>query len=359
MEGGLEILAIAPRIPPAVDGVGDYAATLAIGLEQQFGIQTKFLTAHTVETHQARTITPQSSQHLAELLKHHSIVLLHYVGYGYSKRGCPYWLVAGLARWKARNPQAHLATMFHEVYASSRFLWHSAFWLSPMQRHLAQRLAQISDRLFTNRDEHAHLLQQFAPGTPITVLPVLSNVGEITQLKLLKERSRHLVIFGGCTNRTGIYRDCFNFLERVCQHLSIERILDIGPAIAFQDSPSWKSQVSCPIEMLGVRSPQEISTILANSLAGLVNYSPDYLAKSGIFAAYCAHGMLPINAQMGKAEVDGIFPGKHYWCPDKDVPGVKDWSELEAIATNAHAWYQHHCLTQQTKCFANALPKSS
>jgi hypothetical protein len=356
----MEIVAIAPRVPPAVDGVGDYATTLATGLRQQ-GSNCQFIAAHGVTGEAPFPTTGLgrlTARHLQELLTGHSTVLLHYVGYGYGRRGCPRWLINGLTRWKVATPQAHLVTMFHEVYAFSPYPWHSAFWLSPVQKHLAWRLARLSDRLVTNREHYADILHSFAPGTPITVLPVLSNVGEVRQPKPLAERSPHLVIFGGRGNRISVYRNCADLLERICQILSIETILDIGPAVPFRDQIPPSSRVSIPIEKLGVRSPQEISTALASCRAGLFNYPAAYLAKSGIFAAYCAHGLLPINAQMGHSELDGIFPGKHYWCPDADPSPVKDWSELEAIASNAHRWYQHHCLDIQVQHFDLALRNS-
>ena len=68
-------------------------------------------------------------------------VLLHYANYGYAPRGCPFWLIEGLGRWKKRNPRSQLAVMFHELYASAS-PWRSAFWLSPIQRRLASRLAR-------------------------------------------------------------------------------------------------------------------------------------------------------------------------------------------------------------------------
>ncbi|MFZ4728709.1 MAG: glycosyltransferase family 1 protein, partial [Pseudanabaena sp.] len=70
-----------------------------------------------------------------------SPVLLHYVGYGYAKRGCPVWLVDGIQRWKNLYPDRLLVTMFHELHASGTPPWTSSFWLSPLQKNLVTRLA--------------------------------------------------------------------------------------------------------------------------------------------------------------------------------------------------------------------------
>jgi hypothetical protein len=39
----MNILQIVPRLPPAIDGVGDYALNLARQLRQDFSIHTHFL----------------------------------------------------------------------------------------------------------------------------------------------------------------------------------------------------------------------------------------------------------------------------------------------------------------------------
>jgi len=72
------------------------------------------------------------------------------------------------------------------------------------------------------------------------------------------------------------------------------------------------------------------------------------LGKSTIFAAYCAHGLLPVSAKGSKLPVDGIESGKHYWIPDS----LNNLDEVQAIAQNAHQWYQPHSLSLQAKTFA-------
>ncbi|HYX18488.1 MAG TPA: hypothetical protein VE944_29820 [Nostoc sp.] len=88
------------------------------------------------------------------LVKIYIAILLYYVGYGYAQRGCPVWLVDGLERWKNLFPKRSLVTMFHEISASVP-PWTSAFWLSSLQRSLAARLAQMSDRCITSKQLYA------------------------------------------------------------------------------------------------------------------------------------------------------------------------------------------------------------
>jgi hypothetical protein len=76
-------------------------------------------------------------------------LLLHYVGYGYAKRGCPLWLVAALRQWRQAKSSRRLVTMFHEVYASSNRPWNSQFWTSSTQKKIATDLVNCSDLVMT------------------------------------------------------------------------------------------------------------------------------------------------------------------------------------------------------------------
>jgi hypothetical protein len=86
-------------------------------------------------------------------------------------------------------------------------------------------------------------------------------------------------------------------LELTCQLLGIEEIWDVGPSTSL----TLSTVNGVPVVQLGQRSAAEISGFLLNSLAGFFDYNPDYLAKSGIFAAYCAHGLLPVSARCSKS----------------------------------------------------------
>ena len=120
-------------------------------------------------------------------------MLLHFVGYGYQKRGCPVWLLRGLKAWKRRQKGARLITMFHELYPSG-LPWQSSFWTSPLQRGICRELARLSD--VTNRAESVCILRMTGR-TDVLNLPVLSNVGEPESRQPIGDRDRRLVVFGG------------------------------------------------------------------------------------------------------------------------------------------------------------------
>lgn len=107
----MKITTIVPRLRPAVDGVGDYGLNLAQQMRQDFGIITNFVIGDAnwsgkaiIEGFAVKQVADCSRTALLELLPNlndiNQTLLLHYVGYGYAKRGCPVWLVEALEQWR-------------------------------------------------------------------------------------------------------------------------------------------------------------------------------------------------------------------------------------------------------------------
>ena len=76
----------------------------------------------------------------------------------------------GLEKWRRENDKKYLLTMFHEVYAYNPKTWSSQFWTSPLQRNLAQRLAQLSDRCLTSKEGYAERITKLSEGKHPNVL---------------------------------------------------------------------------------------------------------------------------------------------------------------------------------------------
>lgn len=363
------VTAIVPGLPPAVDGVGDYALNLARQLRKDFDIETHFIVgipswngADQIEGFPISRMDVRSTTELLALLpgdcsnstpsfsQHPTNVLLHYAPYGYAKRGCPFWLFDGLQRWRRAFSDRSLITMFHELYSFGP-PWASSFWLSPRQKNLAVRLARLSDRCLTSKQTYGEILYRFRQGKQIEIptLPVFSTIGEPDDLPSLAERSRRLIVFGAESNRLRVYQRSLAAVKRICQELEIEEILDIGPPINLNE---FKVN-NVPVIGMGSIPAPEISHILSNAIAGFFNYRNDYLAKSTIFAAYCAHRLIPIG-MFYSVPMDGLEAGKHYWLADLS-PEQLNLTAGQAIADNAHRWYQTHPLSEQAKVFATQL----
>lgn len=366
------IVAIVPRLPPAIDGVGDYAFHLARQLRIDRGIDTHFIIGDPTWSgvsqldgfHVTKVAARSTTTLLSQLAQAHpkSPILLHYVGYGYAKRGCPTWLVRGLEARKRQYQQAHVVTMFHEISASGP-IWTSAFWLAAWQRQLAARLVKVSDRLLTSKQLYAEILQhivvkqdalQHDRKLPIPALPVFSSIGEPETVLPLANRQPTLVVFGRRASRLRVYQHCQPALTQACRQLGISRIVDIGPALGI-DIPTLGDM---PITVLGEQPASEVSRILTTALAGFIDYPTDFLGKSTIFANYCAYGALPVVNRFNGADADGLEAQTHYWLPDLPQDGM-NVIKAQAIASNAYAWYQTHNLGRQVKHFYAQLVENS
>jgi len=345
------LLHVVPRLPPAPEGVGNYAVALARGLAAGAGIDHRFLVAHAEEggaglLEKAIRIPELRARALVRLLAESSpaevkeplAVLVHYSNYGYADRGCPRWLVKGLLAWRRRS-RASLICFFHEVYARGA-PWQSSFWLSPVQRRLAAALARGSDRVLTNLDVYRDLLARWVPAREISVLPVFSTVGELASPSPLAARRRRLVVFGGAGTRARAYGELAEDLAAACAALGATEIADVGPVP--EAAPAEIAGV--PVERMGALPASAVSALLAGSLAGFVSHRPEFFGKSTVLAAYCAHGMLPVA-------IPSRSTSYFTWAPG----AASGEDSLQAIADAAAAWYAGHSLARQVDAFRSLL----
>jgi hypothetical protein len=111
---------------------------------------------------------------------------------------------------------------------------------------------------------------------------------------------------------------------------------------------------------MGFQSADSVRHLMATSLAGLMDYTscPGDLGKSSVFAAFCAHGLLPICTVYNPSEADGIYLNQHYLVAGESL-NVWNLNQLQAIATQAHTWYSRHNLEKNTSIFASYLRRSA
>ncbi len=343
----MHLLQIVPHLPPPTEGVGDHAMALARALAAT-GIGTIFLVPGAEAGEEGpfpvRTLGQGSPERLAARLAEGSRdapVLVHYANYAYAHRGCPRWLVAGLELWRQRAAGSRLVSFFHEVYASGP-PWRSSFWLSPAQRRLAAALARASDRVVTSLEIYRGLLARWVPPEEIRILPVFSNVGELAAPLPLARRERRLVVFGGRGTRAQAFGEGEGVLAAACEALGIEEIADVGPAGGSLAAPARIAGV--PVARLGEIRAEAVSSLLSRSLAGFVAHRRDFLGKSGVFAAYCAHGVMPLAGDRSAGDA-------RLW-----TPGARsDGAALQAIADAAAAWYAGHSIARQVETFRHLL----
>jgi hypothetical protein len=359
MIGKDSILHVVPRLSPPACGVGDYADLLANELAAQTGMSSCFLLpkSSSSKTHSEKgfQIYPLERSSLipvsASEVKSYSGLILEYSGYGYAKRGAPIWLVKAARKFRSENPNIRWITMFHELYASGP-ITSSAFWMRPIQKWVVRELCILSDVARTSC-ELMHQLLVPLPGSHVTLetpLAVFSNLGEKPVYSPWRNREPNFVIFSSNLGGANPLDSFWDQLKRDLERLNVHHVTIIGkPVIA----PTWSDSA---FNQPGLLSADEISQILQVSAYGYVVLSPLYLAKSGIFAAFAAHGVVPVIPDAGESLPDGLHEGVHYLCP-KRLKQNTDVTLTENISKSIWNWYSGHSIANTAKAYAmNLLP---
>jgi len=257
-------------------------------------------------------------------------ILLHYSNYGFDPAGRPDWLPEVVERWRQEGRTC--VVFFHEVFATGP-PWRRAFWSASAQRSIARRVARAASSALTSLPLYKSLLGRLAPGLSVEVLPLLSTVGEPYERPVLSAREPSLVLFGSSGLRLRAYRTFGRALGTACRALGVTRILDIGPLD--DQIRSSAAQASTPVEHRGVLEDCDVSSALRTSRTGFLAYPPEFLGKSTVYAAFAAHGLLPIVAwhESGKPASDR---------PPCATAESVVLGDIQEIADAAHAWYEGH-----------------
>lgn len=344
----MNLVQIVPRLGP-FDGIGDYAMNLARGLRDRHGVATTFIEAGTRAGSGAagefgsRRSAPGSGAELAAELAaagaSNGRVLLHYVGYGYADRGAPSWLARAIESTRA-DQRYRLGVVFHELYATGR-PWQSAFWFSGLQKRVVRRIARACDGALLTREGNRRWLEGAGAlvGRPVEVLPVPSAVGEPQSPPAFESRAQTLVVWGSAASKRELYVTHWPLVQECWSVLGVTRVEDIGePAAAYPVSASIE------IKPHGRLHAREVSKVLGAARFGLVLYPPAFLAKSTLFAAYAAHGMVPLVLdQTGSVAMDGLAPGREF-VPLTRPALEQAGSRGAEIAAAARRWYAGHRL---------------
>lgn len=333
------ILQIVPRAPGSHDGVGDYAARLAERLQADYGCDTKF------------AIPPLEFvlQNEDEKCKD---IILHYVNYGYQKRGVPMKLPALVSQLKQKCG-GKLLTVFHELYASAP-PWRSAFWLQPWQKLVARNIARISDHGIVSSEVMRTMLQRLAPEASLSVHPVVSTLGEPTLSpdQFVRRDPHRWVIFGGThllrrslksfRRRAAVIPDSFSprelFVLGGSDDAAVRKDLDRIRSFACHYHPA-----------IDARTASEILTSCSFAWIDYFrhrNVPTAAILKSGSYASYCTHGVIPVLPREGTSiAVHGDqLPGPFFVETNRThLPGFEDRAK---ISVAIHAWYQRHASSE-------------
>jgi hypothetical protein len=148
----------------------------------------------------------------------------------------------------------------------------------------------------------------------------------------------------------GVYRPQ---IERMLGAMRIEKIIDIGPR--YLSPPT--SVAGVPVVSKGALPAGAVSELLQNARFGLIAYPFDVLGKSGVFAAYAAHGVVPIVFATRRGSFDGLEVGRHFL--DGLQPTTMRSHHLDGIQQRLFHWYESHSLSVQVSVIAQAIERLS
>src|SRR6266513_2083086 len=118
------------KSPPIL--FGSTRSRLPSKIRETFGCDTVFATFKTSSSENPGGFEVLPLDGLLERsIQKYDHVLLHYVNYGFQKRGVPFRLLTILQALVEQH-RGRMVTIFHELYASGP-PWTSAFWVRPLQ----------------------------------------------------------------------------------------------------------------------------------------------------------------------------------------------------------------------------------
>jgi hypothetical protein len=331
------LLQIVPRLPPPEEALGQVAARLEERF-QRHGVDASTIPAAPDRAAFARALAAAPPD---------STVLLHYVGYGYARRGAPLWLALRLEAWLRDGPRRRLLVHFHE-FAATGPPWRSSFWLAPLQRRVAGRLARAACGAITSLDRDAARLREAAPRLRLEVLPIFSAIGEPERVASWAERGSTLALFGSRGARGTIWTGHLRDLQQAAEELEVSKVVEIGRSEDLRIDVGGR-----PVERTGELESSEAGAILGRARAAFFASPLEYLDKSSAFAAACAHGALPVCA--GRRDGPGPAPGEgERWVAAARLGGTGEEAR-SAIAGNARAWYLGHDLARHARTWLEQL----
>jgi hypothetical protein len=343
------VVQIVPRRANRFDGIGDYSTHLAHAMLERAGANSVFVSGTPARTEAPRADRWQTypvlrrtrdelAKQLAEICRDGTVaaVILHVSGYGYQKRGVPFWLLEGMRIWRQAHRHCRLFGVFHELYATGR-VWKSSFWLSNEQKYITQGLWELCDGGLTPAPSYFDELIAWRPNMKrvLRTMPVFSNVGEPSFGVPAENRPHHMAVFG----QPGVERVYtgaqFEVAASIAEQLRVKKILDIGARTVAPPRQLGRIPITC----LGQLAADSVSNQLISCRFGLLNYDVKRLQKSTIFAAYAAHGVIPVCIGSQANASDALEEGQHFlrW-PSKTVP------DLGVMQIKLMQWYEGHSI---------------
>lgn len=275
-------------------------------------------------------------------------ILLHYVNYGYQKKGVPYYLPLVLNRIKKEFKEVKIIINFHELYAKGNFP-SSSFFLHSLQKRIFKMLVDAGDVFFTSMNMYGRIIKESdkTKKKAVNCFPLFSSAGVLNNYIPLNKRKKQIVVFGSMILRLRLYSNNINELFEICNNYGFSKIIDIGEKTGI----NFNLPQNITLIQTGKLNNTEISELLLDSSAAVINYPAAYLAKSSVFASYAAHA-LPVFCFTEKIEnEDGLVDGLNY------ISSINKTSfdSFENISKNIFEWYSKHSISSHIEFYKSSL----
>ena len=296
---------ISAALPPKLDGIGDYTAHLAAELARSGDVTVLTGMPDPAPIPGVRVETafsaddPRSVWQLVDRIAHDKPdwVLLQYNPFSYGRRGLNLHLPRVMRHIEQVSPGTRFALMVHEPFVpiiSPQFAV-MATW----QRWQLWSLGQCADQVFFSIDPWAKRFQKWFPRTPVSHLPVGSNIPLVSIEKSeararlgISDNTLVLGLFGTASSGRLLDRiqDAATALQQAGHTV---QLLYIGP---------HKDQICAALPGLdiiadGPASPEEVSRRFAAMDIYLAAYIDGVSTRRGAFMAALQHGIATVGTR--------------------------------------------------------------
>jgi hypothetical protein len=339
-----QILQILPRLPPAICGVGDHATGVGMELSRSHRCDVDYLGVNPADLSKPlnRHELPQrSAAAMLNALKSfqladNAVVVLHFSGYSYGKRGLCSWLTTSLSRYREERPDIKLITMFHELWSPAP-LFSKSGWVVPLQQHVIRRLVKLSDVVRTNREEYRDQIEKLCPQFRgrVRVKNICSNFGEPEAVRPFDERKRQILIFQPPSLATvggNFFWDQWHEIQ-----------MQLGGVPTIIAGRAKEIPVDPLIQQIGFVSTEDGARLIDESQFAFFEYFQGYIGKSSLFGSLAAYGIVPIMPRLNASNDEGLLHGTHYLIPGDATLG--DRIELELVSRRLCEWYAGHSIS--------------
>lgn len=252
-------------------------------------------------------------------------ILLEFTPLAFSRFGISLPLLFQVLRWRLSG--CRVITYFHELPFPNGRGFKKQLAVS-LQQAYCSFLAAASAHSLVNQQRGRRWLHRLCGRHRVSFLPTCSNVGESDLPVIPAKRSLQVVVFGSPGKRRhahalvaslGGYRRLFG---------ANVNVIDIGEPL---DLPL---ELVSEVNVLGSLPSAEIQAHLLSSRFGFFYAEPSQFSKSGVYAAYCANGVIPIMAHSS--------PGMPscYLTPEDIAPVSERFLNPEAVWNSSRQWYE-------------------